>query len=187
LLEINTLNIMNDTDLLLGAISFAADKHKFQRRKGSLSIPYINHPIKVCRLISICGENSIDLLIASILHDVVEDTDTTENDLSDLYGIKVASIVKEVTDDTKLPKYKRKELQIKKAPTMSREAKIIKTADKISNIEDILTYPLMWTKKRKLEYIEWSYRVFVGCKGQNELLDNKFYEIHQKGIDLFKK
>jgi GTP diphosphokinase / guanosine-3',5'-bis(diphosphate) 3'-diphosphatase len=178
---------MDEIDLLLDAISFAADKHKFQRRKGSLSIPYINHPIKVCKLISTCGEKSNELLIASILHDVIEDTDTTENELSGIYGPKVASIVKEVTDDMNLPKLKRKEMQITKALIISREAKIIKIADKISNITDIITYPLFWTKARKLKYIEWSFRVFENCKGQNELMDQKFYEIYLKGIKLFKK
>jgi (p)ppGpp synthase/HD superfamily hydrolase len=180
-------NIMDKTFLLLDSISFAADKHKLQRRKGTLKIPYINHPVKVCRFISACGEVNMDLLVAAVLHDVVEDTDTSEKEISDKYGNKVASIVMEVTDNMALPKKKRKELQITKASQLSREAKIIKIADKASNIEDILIYPLLWTKSRKLEYIEWSYMVFQGCKGQNNLLDEKFLEVYSKGLKLLKK
>jgi GTP diphosphokinase / guanosine-3',5'-bis(diphosphate) 3'-diphosphatase len=177
---------MDKINILLEAISLAADKHKFQRRKGSLNIPYINHPIKVCNLIKMCGEDDIDLLISAILHDTIEDTITTQSELADLFGQKVASIVMEVTDDMKLPKKKRKELQIIEALTLSRQAKIIKVADKASNIEDILAYPIFWTKKRKIEYIEWSKLVFEGCKGENNTLDNYFLDIYRKGCDILR-
>jgi GTP diphosphokinase / guanosine-3',5'-bis(diphosphate) 3'-diphosphatase len=174
-------------NFLIHAIDFAADKHKYQRRKGYLKIPYINHPVKVCKLIADCGETDIDLLIASILHDVVEDTDTSETEIAERFGTKVAQIVMEVTDNMKLPEKERKELQVIKAPGLSREAKLIKIADKACNMHDILNYPLSWTRKRKLYYFNWSFRVFEGCRGLNNQLDNIFIEYYKKGIETYSK
>jgi GTP diphosphokinase / guanosine-3',5'-bis(diphosphate) 3'-diphosphatase len=178
---------MDEIKILLKATSFAADKHKFQRRKGSLNIPYINHPIKASMLIANCNETDIDLLVSALLHDIIEDTETNESELSDTFNPHVAAIVKEVTDDMSLSRKVRKEIQIQKAPGLSREAKIIKIADKVSNIEDIIAYPLLWTRKRKLNYIVWANLVFEGCRGQNQLLDNKFLEIFREGISRYKE
>jgi guanosine-3',5'-bis(diphosphate) 3'-pyrophosphohydrolase len=168
---------MKDISLiLLEAAEFAADKHKFQRRKGSLSIPYINHPIKVSKLIAESGTSDLNLLIAALLHDTLEDTDTTEIELTDKFGKEVASLVLEVTDNMKLSQTERKELQVTKAPNLSANAKILKIADKICNINDMLNYPISWSRKRKIRYVEWSKRVVQGCKGQNVFLDKIFEE-----------
>jgi guanosine-3',5'-bis(diphosphate) 3'-pyrophosphohydrolase len=178
---------MNNYEQILAAAHFAADKHKFQRRKGYLRIPYINHPLKVAHTLTISGENDSKLLISALLHDVLEDTNTTESELIDLFGKEITSIVKEVTDDMKLPDLQRKELQVIKAPHLSREAKLIKIADKLCNINDILCYPIHWSRARKVRYAEWSLRVFEGCKGQNEKLDKYFLEVQQKAISILKR
>jgi (p)ppGpp synthase/HD superfamily hydrolase len=177
---------MDDIKIVIEAAAYAAEKHKSQRRKGSINIPYINHPLKVCKLICECGEENLDLLVAAILHDIIEDTDTSAQDIEKSFGKNVISIVLEVTDNMQFTKKKRKELQILKAPSLSREAKIIKIADKTSNISDILIYPIYWTKIRKLQYIEWSKLVFDGCKGQNDVLDMKFLETYNIGVERYK-
>jgi guanosine-3',5'-bis(diphosphate) 3'-pyrophosphohydrolase len=164
--------------LLLTAIKFASEKHMLQRRKGCNDIPYINHTISVAYTLQVtAGENDQVLLAAAILHDILEDTDTTENQLTELFGKEVCSIVKEVTDDMTLTYDDRKRFQIKKAPTLSQKAKLIKIADKISNIHDILTTPLTWSNRRKRKYVEWSEKVVEGCRGINPKLDKAFDEI----------
>lgn len=172
---------------LLESLEFAANKHKFQRRKGSLKIPYINHPVKVCKLLAESGESDIEILLAAILHDTLEDTDTSELELTDRFGTIVTSLVIEVTDNMKLPEKERKELQVINAAQLSSKAKMIKVADKICNIDDILTYPITWTKRRKRNYIEWAKKVCEGCKGQNLILDRKFGEIYNKGMELLSR
>jgi GTP diphosphokinase / guanosine-3',5'-bis(diphosphate) 3'-diphosphatase len=174
-----------NNELLLHAIVFAADKHKFQRRKGSLDIPYINHPLKVCHLLAECGEQNMDVLLAAILHDVIEDTNTSENELSVLYGHSVLSMVLEVTDEKNLPEAERKQLQIIKAPTLSDGAKKIKIADKICNLQDIINYPLDWEISRKLAYACWAKKVVNGCRGLVKPLDDLFDKVYEDAIKAF--
>lgn len=162
----------------LNALKFAAEKHVSQRRKGCDLIPYINHPIKVAQLLHDIGkETDYELLAAALLHDVLEDTCTTEAELIEKFGEKVTSIVVEVTDDMTMTYEDRKRYQIRKAPTLTPEAKKIKIADKISNIQDILTLPLNWSERRKKQYFEWSEKVVEGCKGVNPKLDEAFKAI----------
>ncbi len=164
--------------LLLTAIKFASEKHMLQRRKGCNDVPYINHTIRVAYILQdTADENDPVLLSAAVLHDVLEDTDATENQLTELFGKEVCSIVKEVTDDMTLTYDDRKRFQIKKAPTLSNKAKLIKIADKISNIQDILSTPLTWSNRRKRKYVEWSEQVVNGCRGVNSKLDKAFDEI----------
>lgn len=170
---------------LLLAITFAAEKHKFQRRKGYLKIPYINHCIKVSEMLTECEESDIDVLIAGVLHDVIEDTETTDKEISQKFGKRVASVVKEVTDNMSLSQKERKQLQITKAPNLSDEAKKIKIADKICNIRDILQYPLDWSDERKLDYIKWSNEVVQGCKGINIKLDKVFDKLYKEGLKKY--
>jgi guanosine-3',5'-bis(diphosphate) 3'-pyrophosphohydrolase len=178
---------MNHNEILIKASVFASEKHKFQRRKGCLKIPYINHPLRVCEILIDVNENNIDLLIAAILHDTLEDTDTSDQEILDLFGEKALSIVKEVTDDMSLPSKKRKELQIEKAGKLSIEAKLIKIADKASNISDLVRYPIQWDRDRKIEYVNWSLKVYDKCKGLNKQLDSMFENICQQALDHFKK
>lgn len=179
---------MNNIALnLLRAAEFAADKHKFQRRKGSLQIPYINHPIKVCKLIAESGISDLNLLLAALLHDTLEDTDTTEIELTNRFGLEVASLVLEVTDNMKLKENERKELQVSKAPNLSPKAKILKIADKICNINDMLNYPISWSRKRKIRYVEWSKQVVKSCQGHNTNLDKMFDDTSENALKVLLK
>src|SRR5437868_2489590 len=123
---------MNNLKNLLDAASFAAKKHRDQRRKGSDAEPYINHPLEVTNLLANVGKiTDYDILIAAILHDTIEDTETTKEELTERFGETVCSYVLEVTDDKSLEKHVRKQLQIEHAPHLSHGAKQIKLCDKI--------------------------------------------------------
>jgi GTP diphosphokinase / guanosine-3',5'-bis(diphosphate) 3'-diphosphatase len=163
--------------IFIKALRYAADKHVLQRRKGCDKIPYINHPIKVVQILFNANENDPELLAAAILHDVLEDTCTTEAEMRKEFGERVTNIVLEVTDDMTLTYDDRKRSQIKRAPTLSADAKKIKIADKISNIRDILDLTLSWSDRRKRQYFEWSEKVISGCRNINSDLDQAFDEI----------
>lgn len=171
---------------LLKAISFAADKHRNQRRKDHEASPYINHPISVATVLA--SEGSVDdesLLLAAILHDTVEDTETSFEELVSEFGNEVADVVREVTDDKALPKAIRKELQIKHAPHVSPRAKQLKMADKICNIRDILKSPPEdWSLERKHEYLEWTNKVVKGCRGINPCLESVYDSAYEEGKAL---
>ncbi len=170
--------------VFLEALKFAADKHMSQRRKGCDQIPYINHPIKVVQILySVGKETNIELLSAAILHDVLEDTCTTEQELRETFGDRITDLVIEVTDDMSLTYDDRKRYQIKKAPALSADAKKIKIADKISNIQDILTLPMTWSNRRKKQYFEWSERVIEGCRNVNAHLDETFDQVYKGAME----
>ena len=144
---------MNSIPKILIAASFAADKHKQQRRKGSDADPYINHPLEVARILAEVGEvDDNDMIIAGLLHDTVEDTETTFAEIEEKFGTRIAGFVRELTDDKSLPKAERKRLQVEHAPHMTHEAKQIKLADKISNIRDVTNNPpANWSVERRTE------------------------------------
>lgn len=131
-------------------INFAAIKHRDQRRKDSKETPYINHPIGVAYILTSEGNvTDLDVVIAAILHDTVEDTDTSFDEIENEFGSKIRDIVAEVTDDKSLPKMERKRLQIEHALTASREAKLVKLADKLYNLRDLQKeIPKEWTEVR---------------------------------------
>jgi len=173
--------------MILKAAVFAAEKHRYQRRKGFNQIPYINHPLKVAELLISCGERDNNLLVAALLHDVIEDTDSNTEEISELFNPEIASIVEEVSDNKELPYTMRKELQVEKAPHLSHNAKLIKIADKICNIKDILVYPVDWSPERKLAYLDWARLVVTGCRGLNENLDNVFDKTVEEGTTQLKE
>lgn len=167
---------MNNLNNLLHAASFAAQKHTGQKRKGERGEPYINHPLDVANLVAnIGGVQDIEVLIAAILHDTIEDCGVSSEEISVLFGGTVASYVVELTDDKSLPKAERKRLQIEHAPHLSLGAKIVKLADKISNITDVTNNPPAdWPIERRREYIEWGVSVVAGLRGVNEGLEAHF-------------
>lgn len=173
---------MNNLNKLLQAASFAAKKHTGQTRKGDDTQPYINHPLEVSNILANIGKvEDIDVLIAAILHDTVEDQGVTAEELTDLFGETVCGYVLEVTDDKSLPKHARKQLQIEHAPHLSEGAKLIKLGDKISNITDVMNNPPAgWSKERRLEYINWGRNVIEGVRGVNENLEKHFDELTMK-------
>lgn len=172
----------NDLAGFIKAASFAAKKHAGQTRKGDDAAPYINHPLEVANLLANVGKiTDYDVLIAAVLHDTVEDTETTKEEITKLFGEKVCKMVLEVTDDKTIPKAERKQLQIEHAPHLSPGARQIKLGDKISNITDVMNNPPAgWSKERRLEYVEWAEKVAVGLRGANENLEKYFNELAAK-------
>lgn len=167
---------MSNLPKLLEAASFSAKKHRYQKRKGNDAEPYINHPLEVANLLATVGKvEDFEILMAAILHDTVEDTETTAQELTELFGENVCSMVLEVTDDKSLPKERRKELQIEHAPHLSVGAKQIKLCDKISNVTDVLNNPpAAWSKERRQEYVAWAGKVVEGLRGVNKDLEDYF-------------
>lgn len=160
----------------IDAIAFAAHKHRDQRRKDAQASPYINHPIALARVLAVEGGVTERLaLLGAVLHDTVEDTETTEEELVEHFGADVAGVVMEVTDDKSLPKGRRKELQIEHAPHMSRAAKLIKLADKTCNLRDVAqSPPVDWTLERRREYFDWARRVVDGLRDTDPTLEAAF-------------
>jgi guanosine-3',5'-bis(diphosphate) 3'-pyrophosphohydrolase len=169
---------MPDIALILRAADFAADKHRDQRRKGKLKRPYVNHCIEVASLLANVGRVVDDnVLVAALLHDTIEDTDTTRDEIASAFGLSIADIVMEVTDDKSLDKQERKDLQVQHAPTLSQGAKLIKIADKISNVREIgIDPPKKWKKKRRSEYFDWAESVINAMGDVNAELEEMFKE-----------
>jgi guanosine-3',5'-bis(diphosphate) 3'-pyrophosphohydrolase len=162
--------------LLLKALAFAAHKHRDQRRKDPEASPYINHPIALADvLVNEGGVTDIEVLCAALLHDTLEDTATTGEELAEAFGARIAAIVAEVTDDTRLPKAERKRLQIEHAPDLTRQAKLVKLADKICNLRDVAQRaPGGWDLARRREYFDWAKRVVDGLRGTHPRLEAAF-------------
>ena len=172
--------------LFIKAAAFAADKHRDQRRKGADAAPYINHPIAVAHVLAAEADiEDVDVLCAAILHDTIEDTETTATELEAAFGTRIAAIVLEVTDDKSLAKEVRKQLQIEHAAHLSREAKLVKLADKICNLRDILAAPPAdWSFERKADYFTWAERVVAGLRGSNSSLDIVFERLHARRSEI---
>jgi len=168
---------------LLRALHFAADKHRDQRRKGAEASPYINHPIEVAEILArVGGVTDLVTLQAAILHDTLEDTQTSAEELEAAFGPEVRTVVEEITDDKQLPKPERKRLQIEHAPQLSVRAKVVKLADKISNVRSIIqTPPAEWPLQRKQEYLDWSARVVAGCRECNPALEQAYDDVIAEG------
>lgn len=173
---------------LLEAATFAAGKHANQRRKNSAATPYINHPLEVAEhLARVGGIEDEDILIAALLHDTIEDTQTTADEIRELFGQRVMKIVLECTDDKNLEKLERKRLQIVNAPHKSSEAKCIKLADKTHNLNSILVDPpTNWDRQRQMEYFEWADKVICGLLGVNKALDHAAQQVLTLGLTSLK-
>ncbi len=172
--------------VLTKAYYFASLKHKNQRRKGEGAEPYINHPAEVADILA-RAQADWSIIIAGVLHDTIEDTDTTYDELVKEFGQKIADIVTEVTDDKTLPKAKRKQLQIEKMPGKSQPAQMVKIADKIANLSSVITAPPKWELSRKVEYFEWARNVVNGARGASKILEDMFDQVYADGIEILNK
>lgn len=161
---------------LIKAISFASEKHSKQCRKDADASPYINHPIALADVLA--NEAGIDderVLASAVLHDTIEDTETTEKEIVELFGRDIADIVLEVTDDKSIEKAERKRLQIVHASTISRAAKLVKLADKICNLRDVAASPPAdWDLSRRREYFDWAKKVVDALRGVHPELERIF-------------
>jgi (p)ppGpp synthase/HD superfamily hydrolase len=166
---------------ILRAAEFAAHAHRDQRDKGKAGGPYVNHLIEVAHLLAAAGA-PLPVIIAGLLHDTIEDVDVTAETLAIEFGAEVSALVQEVTDNKSLPKAERKALQVAKAPHKSDGAKMIKLADKTSNMRRLLRTPPDWDSARKQEYFAWSLRVAAGCRGVSSALEAAFDAAHAEGV-----
>jgi len=174
------------TSLLISAIAFAANKHRDQRRKDDVASPYVNHPIALADVLANeGGVMDINVLCAAVLHDTIEDTETSAEELERYFGSKIAGIVAEVTDDKSLPKADRKRLQIEHAAHASPEARLVKLADKICNLRDILASPPAdWPVQRKRDYFDWAAQVVKQVRGTHSVLEAIFDETYTRAAEL---
>jgi (p)ppGpp synthase/HD superfamily hydrolase len=176
----------SDVQRILAAARFAAEHHARQKRKGEAGEPYINHLIEVAELVA-CSDDVLDanLIMAAFLHDTVEDTGVTAQQLEHSFGRDVASLVMEVTDDKSLPKEVRKTLQVENAHKKSARAQTLKLADKISNLRAILSSPpAHWSVERKREYFDWARDVVSRLTSPNARLKAEFDRTYARYSEL---
>jgi guanosine-3',5'-bis(diphosphate) 3'-pyrophosphohydrolase len=161
---------------VLRAADAAARWHVHQRRKGAAEEPYINHLLEVAMLVAEATDGKDpELIMAALLHDAVEDQEVPRSVIAEGFGAGVADMVEEVNDDKKLEKQERKRLQVEHAHKKSKRAKILKLADKTSNLRAIAASPPPgWSVKRRLDYIEWARQVSEGLSGVSEWLEAEF-------------
>lgn len=171
--------------LVLKALHFAADKHRRQRRKDAGASPYINHPIALAE--TLCFVGGVDdpvIIAAAILHDTIEDTETTGAELEQHFGAEIRRVVEEVTDDKALPAAERKQLQIVHAATASNRAKLVKIADKICNVRDIVdSPPVGWSYERRRNYVVWAKAVVDKLRSTSPALEGMFDELYLRALE----
>ena len=173
-----------DLATLLRATHFAADRHRSQHRKDGTT-PYINHPLRVAAVLAECGVADATTLVAAVLHDTVEDTDTSPDEIADLFGPAVRDLVLEVTDDKRLPKAERKRLQVETMRSRSEAARLIRIADKTANLEDLIAAPpIDWPDERRRAMLDWTSQVVDGCRGCNPDLEARYDEALRAGRAL---
>jgi GTP diphosphokinase / guanosine-3',5'-bis(diphosphate) 3'-diphosphatase len=177
------------TPQFLQALSFAAHKHRDQRRKDTHQTPYINHPIAVANiLLNEAGVTDESVLIAALLHDTVEDTQTTFEEIEQHFGALIRAVVAEVTDDRSLPKATRKQQQLEHAEGLSDRARLVKLADKTANLRDITSAtPAGWPVSRLDEYLEWGKAVINNLRGTHPELEALFDQAYEQGKATVKR
>ena len=162
-------------EIVLRAAAFAAEKHRLGRRKDAEASPYINHPIQLAYILVQADVEDPVVLAAALLHDTIEDTETTLDELEIVFGYEIANIVAECSDDKSLQKLERKQAQIDHAEGLSPKAKLVKLADKIANVSDINgAPPAGWSLERKREYYDWAKKVVDRIRGCHAVLEARF-------------
>ena len=175
----------SDLGLILKAAQFAAHKHRAQRRKDAEATPYVNHPIALAEVLhSDGGVRDAVTIAAALLHDTLEDTDTTYDELRGAFGEEVADVVVELTDVKFLAKRSRKRLQVARAGRATERAKLVKLADKISNLRDVLASPPAdWPLARRQQYFDWAREVVDRLRGVNPRLERAFDRLYRQRPD----
>ncbi len=167
-------------DLILRAVAFAAHKHRDQRRKDTDASPYINHPIQLATVLWQEGAvRDPQVVAAALLHDTLEDTETSWQELRGEFGEDIADVVLEVTDTKWIKKEVRKRLQVARAAHASGKAKLVKLADKICNLRDVAAHPPAgWPLERKRQYFDWAKEVVDQLRGTHAELERRFDEVY---------
>jgi (p)ppGpp synthase/HD superfamily hydrolase len=171
----------NDVVKLSQAADYAARQHIAQRRKGDRAEPYVNHVVEVAAMLAEATDGADPVLVmGGLLHDTIEDTDATYEELARRFGPEVAALVEEVTDDKSLPQDVRKRLQVETTPHKSTRAKLLKLADKTSNLRGLIeSPPTGWTEARLRDYVVWAEEVVRSCRGLNAMLETRFDETYE--------
>lgn len=168
---------------LTRALVFAAHRHRQHSRKDELKTPYVNHLLDVVNLLVEEGVRDSETLMAAALHDTVEDTETSLEEIEELFGREVRDLVAELSDDKTLRKEERKRLQVEHAPEASPKAALIKLADKIANAWDVGHRPAAdWSVGRRLDYLAWAARVVDRLPAVAPRLLERFWEVHDEGL-----
>lgn len=169
----------DDIGLIIQALAFAAHKHRDQRRKDVKASPYINHPIAVAHVLyHEGGVSDARIIAAALLHDTIEDTETHASEIEHEFGKGICDIVLEVTDDTRLDKADRRRLQVERSADASHSARLVKLADKICNLRDMLNSPpASWDLGRRREYFDWARQVMEQIRGTNRRLEAVFDKV----------
>ncbi len=176
---VNTL----DEILIERADAFAALAHKDHFRSNKTHDPYIEHLREVASLVRGSG-GTTEEICAALLHDSVEDTATTLEDIETEFGSVIKDIVKELTDDPeseKLPTLERKKLQAEHAKVVNSTVRRVKLADQISNVRYVVEAPsIKWDKQKCIDYVTGAYLIANECSGISVFLDQKFNEVCAK-------
>ena len=170
-----------DLTLVLKAAFFSGEKHKKQRRRDADETPYINHPLEVAYiLLEEGGITDAPTLAAALLHDTLEDTDTTREELAMIFGHEISNLVVELTDlDSVLPDQK-KQRELERAYNLSDKAKRVKIADKTANIRDLATMPPKnWDIKRQIEYFNFAKKIAEATASASPELEKVFMRDYQ--------
>jgi (p)ppGpp synthase/HD superfamily hydrolase len=175
---------MKEWIAVLKAADAAARWHVHQRRKGAAEEPYINHLLEVASLVAEATDGKEpDLVVAALLHDAIEDQEVPHEMIAETFGETVARIVAAVTDDKTLSQVERRRIQVESAAKKSREAKILKLADKTSNLRAIALSPGRdWSVKRRLEYVRWAQDVAAGLRGVSAWLEQQFDDAAKRAL-----
>ena len=170
----------DELSLLVKATAFAARKHQDQRRKDDASSPYINHPVYLADvMLHEGGVTDLHTIAAALLHDTIEDTETTADEIEAHFGVTVRTIVEEVSDDKSLGKRACKQMQIDRAPSLSTQARAVKLADKICNLRDVVVNPPTgWELERRQAYFDWAKEVIDGLRGEHAVLEELFDQVY---------
>ncbi|OZC12071.1 HD domain protein [Onchocerca flexuosa] len=175
---------INDTSFIIKAVDLAARRHRKQRRKDAMQTPYVNHPIGVAYILTNEGQiTDTATIIAAILHDIVEDTKTTDEEIRKMFGDEIADIVKECTVVKSIKREIRMKSQLEKASKLSYKAKLVQLADKLYNIRDIeRCTPCGWTKQHVTEYILFAKNLLSNIRGIHDHLETALDDIINKHI-----
>jgi (p)ppGpp synthase/HD superfamily hydrolase len=180
-------NNSDAVSLLARAYAFAAQRHAGQKRNAAPDEPYLNHLAEVANLLAYATEGTdVELVVAGVLHDVLEDTPTTMDELRSLFGPDIATMVHEATDPPGLDEAARRQRQVEHAASLPGRTRLLKIADKISNVRERIAHrPPGLTDQQIRDYIEWGAMVVAGCRGLNARLDDAYDEAFQTAMRLY--
>lgn len=157
---------------LLLALEYANKMHAGQTRRDLAATPYIIHPLQVCSNLWHIGQvRNANILMAALLHDTLEDTKATAEELEKLFGTRVCITVQEVTNDPALNSEQNKQRQIDHISFMSQDARLVKLADRLANIADLSQSTPNWLPEKIERYFEWGSKLLFGLQGTNTALE----------------